>query len=455
MTTTLIKRMASVVVVNTTATKHTFIGQVGGNMNPWEIIQTLETDNSRLFKESVVEQHITNNMFLWGLRKALDPLVTFGVKEVPVKKDPTGAGLPFDDFDKLVTALQNRTLTGHAARDAILVAMAKATQEEWNDWYRRILIKDLRCGVSVKTVNGVKKNTVPVFGCMLAHDGAKHPKKITGECFVEYKYDGVRVIAIVQNGSATLYSRNGKILSNFPHIEEALGKPEFEGLVFDGEVMSDDFQTLMKQVHRKEGAQTEDSYLAVFDMLTLAEFNAGGTDMTAFERRERLINYQPYFSYRLQLVQAINLDLDSEDGQLAFKNMNKQALEEGYEGLMIKPVHEGYKCKRSHAWLKIKPFIEVTLKVVSLEEGTGKNEGLLGALVVEGEDDGKFFHLNVGSGLTDENREQIWANQDSVIGQLVEIRADAATQSQDADDTWSLRFPRFKTFRGFELGEKL
>ena len=62
----------------------------------------------------------------------------------------------------------------------------------------------------------------------------------------------------------------------------------------------------------------------MFDMLTLAEFNAGGTDMTAFERRERLINYQPYFSYRLQLVQAINLDLDSEDGQLAFKNMNKQ-----------------------------------------------------------------------------------------------------------------------------------
>ena len=91
-----------------------------------------------------------------------------------------------------------------------LVAMAKATQEEWNDWYRRILIQDLRCGVSVKTVNGVKKDTVPVFGCMLAHDGAKHPKKIKGECFVEYKYDGVRVIAIVQNGSATYIAETGK-----------------------------------------------------------------------------------------------------------------------------------------------------------------------------------------------------------------------------------------------------
>ncbi len=424
-------------------------------MNPWNIIQKLESDNSRLFKESVVADHIDDGLFVTGLQYALDPLVTFGVQQVPEKKDPTGEGLLPEDFYKMADALIKRELTGHAARDAILVAMAKATQEEWNDWYRRILIKDLRCGVSVKTVNGVKKDTVPVFGCMLAHDGAKHPKKIKGECFVEYKYDGVRVIAIVQNGSATLYSRNGKILSNFPHIEEALSTPEFEGLVFDGEVMSDDFQTLMRQVHRKEGAKTEDSYLAVFDMLTLAEFNAGGTELNAFHRRERLISYQPYFNVRLQLVQAVNLDLDSEAGQKQFADMNKQALQEGYEGLMIKPIHEGYKCKRSHAWLKIKPFIEVTLSVVALEEGTGKNEGLLGALVVEGEDDGKYFKLNVGSGLTDENREQIWANQDAVIGQLVEIRADAATQSQDSDDVWSLRFPRFKTFRGFELGEKL
>ena len=424
-------------------------------MRPWEIIQKLESDNSRLFKEEVVADNIDSTEFTWGLQQALDPLITFGVKDVPVKKDPTGEGLDTPEFDALTHKLFWRELTGHAARDAILVAMAKATQEQWNDWYRRILIKDLRCGVSEKTVNKVKKGTVPVFGCMLAHDGAKHPKKIAGECYVEYKYDGVRVIAIVQNGSATLYSRNGKLLSNFPHIEESLSKPEFNGLVFDGEVMSDDFQSLMKQVHRKEGAQTQDAYLALFDMLTLEEFNAGGTDLDAKERRTRLTTIRPLFDDNIKLVDVTLVNFDTPEGQAEFNKLNKTALDEGYEGLMIKPIAEGYKCKRSHAWLKIKPFIEVTLKVVDLEEGTGKNEGLLGALVVEGEDDGKFFRLNVGSGLTDENREQIWANQDAVIGQLVEIRADAATQSQDSDDVWSLRFPRFKTFRGFELGEKL
>ena len=423
-------------------------------MQPWNIIQKLESDNSRLFKEEVVGNFIGDRKFTWGLIQALDPLITFGVKDVPIKKDPTGEGFSYEEFDALTHKLFWRELTGNAARDAILVAMAKATQEQWNDWYRRILIKDLRCGVSEKTVNKVKKGTVPVFGCMLAHDGAKHPKKIAGECIIEYKYDGVRVIAIVQNNVATLYSRNGKVLSNFPHIEEALSKPEYNDTVFDGEVMSDDFQSLMKQVHRKEGAQTQDAYLALFDVLSLDEFQEGEGSQDAMSRKLALEEYRDKHDC-IKVVDYWVVNFDKPEGQELFNDLNKTALEKGYEGLMIKPTHDIYKCKRSHAWLKIKPFIEVTLKVVALEEGTGKNEGMLGALVVEGEDDGKFFHVNVGSGLTDDMRKDVWAAQDSVVGQLVEIRADAATQSQDAQDTWSLRFPRFKTFRGFELGEKL
>ncbi len=422
-------------------------------MNPWNIIQKLESDNSRLFKESVVADHIDNEEFVMGAKYALDPLVTFGVQQVPFS-ETDGNGISSTSFYEVADKLVNRQLTGHAARDAIQELCDTATNEQWNDWYRRILIKDFRCGTSVKTFNGVKKGIIPVFGCMLAHDGAKHPKKIKGACSVEYKYDGVRVIAIIQNGDATLYSRNGKILPNFNLIEEALSKPEYNGLVFDGEVMSEDFQTLMKQVHRKSGANTEDAYLALFDMLTLEEFEAGYTPITSVERRKRMIDTVIEDS-KIKVVDAFSVDFDTEEGQAEFDKLNKHALAEGYEGLMIKPDSEGYKCKRSHAWLKVKPFIEVTLKVIALEEGTGKNEGMLGALVVEGEDDGKFFHVNVGSGLTDDMRKDVWSAQDSVVGQLVEIRADAATQSQDAENTWSLRFPRFKTFRGFELGEKL
>ena len=79
----------------------------------------------------------------------------------------------------------------------------------------------------------------------------------------------------------------------------------------------------------------------------------------------------------------------------------------------------------------------------------------LGALICEGEDDGKNIKTNVGSGLSDDNRDQFWKRKDDLIGQIVEVRADAVTKNQDSDDTYSLRFPRFMRFRGFDIGEKL
>ena len=134
--------------------------------------------------------------------------------------------------------------------------------------------------------------------------------------------------------------------------------------------------------------------------------------------------------------------------------MTKAAVDGGYEGIMIKDLDAPYKCKGSTAWLKLKPFIEVTLKLVAVEEGTGRNEGRLDALILEGEEDGYNYSLNCGSGLSDSQRDKFWTERDTLIGQLVEIRADARTKSQDSD-TYSLRFPRFKTFRGFDKSEKL
>ncbi len=427
-------------------------------MKPWKIIQKLESDNSRLFKEGVIQENIHDLDFQEGLSMCLDALVTFGVKQVP-KSNEDGKGLNWKTFKNTALDLVERTKTGHAARDEIIDLMSQATIEEWNDWYRRILIKDLRCGVSQKTVNNVAKKMdiafrVPVFACMLSHDGMKHPKKIKGNCLIEYKYDGVRVIAITKNNNTTLYSRNGKIFSNFPHIEEALSKSEFNNMVFDGEVMSDDFQSLMKQVHRKTNAKTEDAYLALFDIIPLNEFNDGKSMLTTIERKDLLAKFAEKFPACIKIVDYKVVNFDEKKGEDIYSAMNKKALEQGFEGLMIKPENELYECKRSHAWLKMKPFIEVTLKVTEVHEGTGRHTGKLGAFTVEGNDDGKFFSLNVGSGLTDENREKFWTQKESLIGQLIEIRADAVTQSMEGE-SYSLRFPRFKTFRGFEPGEKI
>ena len=431
---------------------------------PQDIIARLEADNSKLAKQAILKEALEEGVpeFFEGITMALDALVTFGVKQVPERSDVlTGQGLSWPVFKELADKLANRELTGHAARDAIELAMGVATTEQWNGFYRRILIKDLRCGMSERTVNKVAPGTVPVFTCSLAHDSAKHEKKMVGKKQIEIKLDGVRVITIIQGDKVEMFSRNGKQFHNFGHIIEEIqtvikDHPVPYPLVLDGEVMSANFQDLMKQVHRKDGKQTTDAVLHLFDTIPLGCFQAGSWDKPQSFRSQITKHWVEDHADVLEHVQALDwedVDLDTPEGQERFVALNKAAVDGGYEGVMIKDIDAPYECKRTHAWLKAKPFIEVTLEVVDVEEGTGRNEGRLGAIVCKGTDDGKDIVVNVGSGFTDVHRDDYWTSRNALIGNLVEVRADAVTQNQDG--TYSLRFPRFKTFRGFEAGEKI
>jgi DNA ligase-1 len=426
---------------------------------PWKIIQELEADNSRLKKEAIIrrESDAENTRFFNGVGSALDGFRTFGVQKVPVSKKD-GTGITQTEFDDVLRQLEDRTLTGNAMKDMIQDLCDRSNMEQWNDWYRRILIKDLRCGVTHKTINKHSTMKVPVFECMLADDSKKHEKKMTGEVYVEPKLDGVRVITIcdVDKDEVKMFSRNGKELLNFPKIVEQFDSmldQMSESMVFDGEIMSDDFQTLMREIHRKGGAKTNDAVLNLFDCMPLEYFKEGSYPYALNTRKELLQSFT--YGPNISIVEFVAMNLDDDDGQKQFADYNRLCIDKGFEGIMVKPVTGIYECKRSSLWLKVKPFIEVSLKVVDTEEGTGRNIGKLGALVVEGTDMDKFIKTNVGSGLTDTDRETFWEAKEKLIGQIVEVRADAITQNQDTDNEWSLRFPRFLRFRGFEPGEKL
>jgi DNA ligase-1 len=436
--------------------------------NPWEVVAELEENDSRLVKESIVKVAAVqgNDIFFAGCRLALDSIITFGLKQIPEKHDADGAGLEWPDFAAVVERLVDRELTGNAARDTVIEMMQSATNAQWNGWYRRILIKDLRCGVSEKTINKVVEKInadyiVPTFTCQLAHDSANHEGKLAGQKLIEVKLDGVRVITIVwPDGRVLQFSRNGKELVNFEHVKEQCAKIAHgfnEPMVLDGEIMSSSFQDLMKQVHRKDNVAANDAVLNLFDYLTLKEFEAGGNNSAKQTHRSRMLE-EWYETVQDQLpnVTVVGqelVDLDSVSGQQRYKEINAQAIAGGYEGIMIKDPDAPYECKRTASWLKLKPFIEVSLAVVDFEEGTGRNAGRLGAIICEGEDDGRGIRVNVGSGFSDSDRDNYWTGRDQMVNKIVEVRADAVTQNQDG--TYSLRFPRFLGFRGFAPGEKI
>ncbi len=439
-------------------------------------IQQLESSDSRLHKESVIEKALVAarlgsaeaQCFLFNCYQACNPYYVFGVKKVPETQGLINQPNPWSAFWIMCQDLRQRRLTGHAARDAIQAMSEQFDTAEWNGLARRVLIKDLRCGITERTLNKILADTewqIPVFECQLATDSEKHSGKMTGTKRIEQKLDGVRVLAVMTKTTTNLYSRNGKPFENFPHIVEQLDqiKNKFAklfsaypgGVVLDGEIIGESFQALMKQAQRKSDVSTDNMVYSVFDIVPMVDFERGFWNSQQHKRLAILEEYRAVFDITdcVRIMDGIEVNLDTAEGHDVMRRYAEDAVAAGFEGIMIKDIHAPYECRRSTFWMKWKPTITVDLNIVGFEEGTGRNLGRLGAIICEGVDDDRSIRVNVGSGFSDVDRDGYWDSRDKLLGNVVEVMADAVTQNQDG--TYSLRFPRFVRFRGFEPGEKI
>ena len=126
-----------------------------------------------------------------------------------------------------------------------------------------------------------------------------------------------------------------------------------------------------------------------------------------------------------------------EANYLVIKGFHDYYVTQGYEGAMIKLRDAPYKFGRGYEVMKLKAFHDVDLVIQDLLEGTGKHAGKLGSVVVNYQG----VEVQVGSGFSDELRERIWANPESFVGRMIEVRY------QEVTPDGSLRFPTFVCFR--------
>ena len=436
-------------------------------------INKLNESDSRLHKEDVIKQVLeasvlgsTNAInFLSFVKACYNPYVTFGVRQVPDTVGIIDAENPWTEFNELMLQLCQRRLTGHAARDAIQEMAERFDSSEWNTFLAPVIRRDLRAGISDKTINKICKKTdyeIPIFGCQLATNSEGRPE-MKGIKRLEPKLDGVRMLMMVIPSdfgtTVVCYSRNGKVFENFGHIEEQISNNWVKmvrkaatsnlsmGFVLDGEVIGNSFQELMRQARRKTDVQADDSVYNVFDILPLDAFREGHWNKQLEKRIQILEDMRPIIDAmpNVELLPHIMVDLDTAAGKDQLERYAKDNVNAGFEGIMIKELQAPYICKRSTDWMKWKPTLTVDLEVVGVEEGTGRNLGRLGALVCHGVDDGKEITVNVGSGFSDVDRDDYYTNRNLVIGRTAEVLCDVITQNQDG--TYSLRFPRFVRFR--------
>ena len=450
-------------------------------------VHKLNESNSRLHKEDVLKQALEfatigdygSEAFLGLLVACYNPFVRFNIKQVENTFGLTNRENPWSDFNHLLNLLSENLISGNVAREACAVMSLRFDSDEWNNVCVPVIKKDIRCGISEKTINKVCKKTkyvVPTFECQLATSCEDRPE-MSGVKRIEPKLDGVRVLMFVQfdtlqsDMTVNSYSRNGIVFENFWHIEDEIRNnlsamlttmgPAMTtvykmngGFVLDGEVTGPNFQALMSQARRVHNPDCKNAVLNVFDIIPVADFMLGVYNASLNTRLSVLKSMGSVFNRMstVRLLDSKQFNLSTEAGAEHFREYANECVLAGFEGVMIKDLDAPYVCNRNTFWLKWKPTITIDLEVVDFEEGTGKNAGRLGAVIFSGSDNGRDITVSVGSGWSDDDRDYIWANRSEFTGRIGEIIADAVSKNKNG--TYSLRFPRMNRWRDVFTGEK-
>lgn len=404
-----------------------------------QLMDQIADTSSRTEKEQLLHQADKRTQL--ALQYALDPYRTYGVtmdaREVLSAIDRTRAVADtvkwWTAFHTLLDQLAERRLTGGAARTKLMEHFTCCPSDDDATWALRVLHKDLRCGVTAKTALKVFPGLVNPFKVALAK--AWEGNNLRGVGYLEPKLDGLRVTVV--GGIAR--TRNGNEVSATDTMLDELSalvgrrNARLKDWVFDGEFIgSGSFEDTVSKA-RKSGSENRGLVYNVFDMVSRDEWTAQTTRPFSDRRRdiERHIAKGGKFVKRVESVRVE--DASRQDLQDACDRWMQQ----GYEGAMYKS-DEPYRFKRSSALLKIKKWETTDTRLVGFEEGKGKYQGLLGAIVVQLDDGTK---VNVGTGFTDGQREAIWDNRQKLIGKTAEI------QYQNKTSKGSLRFPVFVRFR--------
>lgn len=203
-------------------------------------------------------------------------------------------------------------------------------------------------------------------------------KALSGMWHVTYKIDGVRML---RDEDGNPVSRSGKPLYNLDNIDKD---------ITDAEVYDTDWKTSISLVRTKH---------------------------TDAKVHLRLVYSLSPLDPRLEVCELQDPDAN------VIKAWLRTALHKGFEGLVL---------RQGDRWLKVKPKETYDVLVTGKIEGTNKYVGKLGALTTD--------MGNVGTGLTDKDREELWNNPD-IVGTYIEVECMSLTPDG------KFRHPVFKRLR--------
>lgn len=319
---------------------------------------------------------------------------------------------------------------------------------QYREIYVQIFTKELKLGITAKTINKVWGNLIPEFNVMLAEkywDRMEELEKNKPNVIITQKIDGIRAVIRIKDNEVKIFSRQGKIIKGLKDLEEEL--KEVPNGYYDGELLLDKKDIPSKDLYREtvtvvnsKNDNKKNIVFNVFDYIPNEDFENGHSDLPC-DKRKMQVN-ENLRRTELNWIRPVPILYKGEYNKDIVQNeLDKQiALE--HEGVMVNINDAPYEGKRTKNILKVKAMQDCDLKIIGFEAGTGKNQGTLGAIIV----DYKGFKVKVGSGFTDEDRDYFWNNQNKLLGRVVTVQYFEETTNKK-DNSLSLRFPVYKELR--------
>lgn len=400
-------------------------------------------------KQEFIKQHSNDDWFCKFLYYTLNPMITYNLSEKTLNTPTVGTGyIPsepkmFRDIFECCEYLASRRGIDADTLFRVQCFLDISCKSREKELYIKLLSKTLRLGITAKTVNKIIPGLIPEWEVQQAYPIDKYPIAEGTAFWLTQKLNGVR--ATFYNGK--LIARSGVPYKGLDALISEIEHSPMGAYVLDGELtlkdkgsLSDNeaFRVATGILNSDDVNKTAICY-TVFDIIPPEDFDSDKPEVIYSERRKLLDIFSKFIKGdgALRILPVLYQGND----QSKIDELLEQMVAEDKEGLMLN-IDVPYKRTRHKGILKIKRFYTMDLRITGYEEGTGRLEGTLGALVLEY----KGNSVKVGSGFTDEQRTELWNNREDIIGSICEVKYKEISSDKNTG-LESLQFPVFVQMR--------
>lgn len=420
-----------------------------------EIFTQLQSTNSKLEKQKIIKDNADNQQFTDTLVFLLSPYVLTGMSECKINKKVPRLAYT-DDLDlnrfswERVKSYLEEHNTGTDKDIAFIQDFITSQPENMQDFYKGLITKSIKLGCDAKTVNSVLgKGFIPSFEIQLAEKYFEKPNKVVGSFTLTEKLDGFRLATIIHNDKIEFYSRQGQLVEGLVEVEEDMRKlcalENIHNGFFDGELVamncdvlsSDENYKIVTKIARTKGVKRGLKYM-IFDTLPYKDFVEQNCTREYHSRRNKLDTFAIYMNNENSHINILPVLYNGSDKDMIMEYLNK-ARENHKEGIMINLDNGMYEFKRTTNLLKVKVMQDADLKIVDVYEGTGKNKGKLGGIIIEFIYKDNIYRCECGSGFSDDERIDYWNNPEKILNKIATIQYFEISKNDNG--SYGLRFP--------------